>query len=156
MKSAFASLFLALAAAVGLAGAAAAAECEGRPSETMLIVQVNGVRAARGEVAVTIYPDDARRFLAPKGKLLRVRVPAQAPATAVCFWLPQPGYYAVAVYHDANADRDLNRSLVGLPTEGFGFSNDAPTPTGLPPFKAVRFRVVPGDSQIRLKLRYLR
>jgi uncharacterized protein (DUF2141 family) len=76
-------------------------------------------------------------------------------ATA-CFWLPQPAHYAVAVYHDANGDRDLNRSLVGLPTEGFGFSNDAPTPTGLPAFKAVRFRVGPGDSQIRVKLRYLR
>jgi uncharacterized protein (DUF2141 family) len=156
VKSAFATAFLALTMAFGLVAGAAAAECEGRPSQTKLTVQVTGVRAARGEVAVTVYPDEARRFLAPKGKLLRARVPAQAPTATACFWLPQPAHYAIAVYHDANGDRDLNRSLVGLPTEGFGFSNDAPTPTGLPAFKAVRFRVGPGDSQIHIKLRYLR
>jgi uncharacterized protein (DUF2141 family) len=156
VKSALATAFLALAMTFGLAAGAAAAECEGQPSQTRLDVQVYGLRAARGEVAVTVYPDDARRFLAPRGKLLRARVPAQTPTTTACFWLPQPGYYAVAVYHDANGDEDFNRSLVGLPTEGFGFSNDAPTPTGLPAFKAVRFRVGPGDSQIRVKLRYLR
>jgi uncharacterized protein (DUF2141 family) len=154
VKSASVTAFLAL--AIALLGTAAAAECEGRPSQTQLVVQVSGVRAAKGEVAVTVYPDVARRFLAPKGKLLRARVPAQASTTTACFWLPQPGFYAVAVYHDANADSDFNRNLVGLPTEGFGFSNDAPTPTGLPPFQAVRFRVMAGETVLRVKLRYLR
>ena len=37
-------------------------------------VQVSGVSPAQGEVAVTLYPDDSRRFLAPKGKLARARV----------------------------------------------------------------------------------
>ena len=35
----------------------------------------------------------------------------------------------MAIYHDANGDHDFNRSLVGLPTEGFGFSNNPETKT---------------------------
>ena len=150
----------------GLAGAAfaviasaatpvlAAEECAGKPSEHRLTVSVSNVRAAKGEVAITIYPDDPKRFLAPKGKLLRQRVPARAPTTSTCFYLPAPGFYAIAVYHDANADEDFNRSVVGMPTEGYGFSNDAPTRVGLPSFSTVRFRVPAGASRTALRMRY--
>ena len=133
---------------------AAAEECAGKPSEHRLTVSVSNIRAAKGEVAITIYPDDPKRFLAPKGKLLRERVPARAPTTSACFYLPAPGFYAIAVYHDANADEDFNRSVVGMPTEGYGFSNDAPTKVGLPGFNTVRFRVPAGASRTALRMRY--
>jgi uncharacterized protein (DUF2141 family) len=149
-----------IAALVALAStwalSASALACEGPPGATRLTVLVEGVRAARGEVAVTVYPDEPKRFLAPKGKLLRKRTPAAAPATTACFFLPKPGYYAVAVYHDEDGDHHFKRTFVGLPAEGFGFSNDPSTSTGLPPFKAVRFQAGVGETQIRLKLRYLK
>lgn len=149
-----------IAAAMGgamLAGAPAQAadDCAGAKGGHTLSVKVTGVRAARGEVAVTIYPDDARRFLAPRGKLLRHRVKAEAPVTTACFWLPAPGTYAVAVYHDANGDHDFNRTGLA-PAEGYGFSNDAPATVGFPAFEKVRFRVNAGESVTAVRLRYPR
>jgi uncharacterized protein (DUF2141 family) len=120
--------------------------CEGRPTNTRLIVQVGRLRSNRGEVAVTVYPSDPRRFLAPHGKLLRVRAKADAPVTQACFYLPRPDAYAVAVYHDANANRDFDRNAVGLPIEGFAFSNDAPSKVGAPTFEAARFTAKSGDT----------
>src|SRR5687767_962746 len=144
MKSAGLKVVAVLAGSALLASlamtAAVADDCEGVRSGTRLVVAVSGVRAARGEVVVTLYPDNARRFLAPRSKLLRVRTPAQTPVTTACFWLPAPAHYALAVYHDENGNRDFDRTLIGLPAEGFGFSNDPPTPSSLPSFKAVRFR----------------
>lgn len=136
------------------APALAAEVCAGKPSEHRLTVSVSNIRAAKGEVAITIYPDDPKRFLAPKGKLLRQRVPAKAPTTSACFYLPASGFYAIAVYHDANADEDFNRNIVGMPTEGYGFSNDAPTKVGLPAYNTVRFRVPAGASRTSLRMRY--
>jgi len=133
---------------------ATAAECAGKPSAHQLTVQVTGLSAAQGEVAVTLYPDDVRRFLAPRGKLARLRVKATTPVTRACFWLPQPGVYAIAVYHDANGDEDFNRTATGMPAEGFGFSNDAPTRVGLPSFDKVRFRARGGESSLPVKMRY--
>ncbi|WP_369058682.1 DUF2141 domain-containing protein [Caulobacter sp. 73W] len=141
------------AAAMAMGSPAFAQKCEGVGS-AKLTVQVLGVRAAMGEMAVTIYPDNPKRFLAPKGKLYRVRAITTAPMTTVCFNVP-PGAYAVAIYHDQNGDRDFNRSVIGMPTEGFGFSNDAPTKVGLPSFESVRF-VVKDDVTIRSTLRYLK
>jgi uncharacterized protein (DUF2141 family) len=124
------------------------------PSSSRLTVQVAGVRPATGEVAITVYPDDKRRFLAKGGKLARQRVKAAA-AVRACFWVPQ-GSYAVAVYHDEDGDRDFDRTFVGLPAEGFGFSNDPETKTGLPPLSAVRFRVGAGERLVPIRMKYLR
>lgn len=136
------------------AGAQAPA-CTGarQPGSVRLTVIATGLRNAEGEVAFTLYPDDPKRFLAKKGKLLRARVPARAPSAAACFWVP-PGHYAVATYHDENGDHHFNRTLFSI-KEGFGFSNDAPTTLGLPTFEKVRF-AVPSNAEIRIRTRYSR
>lgn len=150
---------VALAAAVSVFGALQALParaddgCEGK-GDTKISVQITGMHSANGQIAVTLYPDDARRFLAPRGKLLRQRLPTRAPMTLACFLVPNPGIYAIAIYHDENGDQDFNRNAVGMPTEGFGFSNDAPTKFGLPAFDAVRFRANPGETRLGIKLRY--
>jgi uncharacterized protein (DUF2141 family) len=146
-------LFAAVACAIATPSLAAE-DCAGRSSPNVLTVQITKVRAAKGEIAVTIYPDDPRKFLAPHGKLLRDRVKAEAPTTTACFYLPQPGTYAIALYHDENGDKDFNRSAVGMPTEGYGFSNDAPTKFSLPAFDTVRFKVGPGPSTTAIRMRY--
>lgn len=147
---------LALAAAVLLGASAAHAQgaCEGTPAGVRLRLQVTGVHPATGQVVMTVYPDDPKRFLAPRGKLARVRLPAHAPQTDGCFELPAAGRYAVAVYHDSNGDGRFGRTLVGLPAEGYGFSNDAPTVTGLPAFEKVRFPVKAGETTVRITMRY--
>jgi len=145
-----------LALSLSAVPALADAGCEGADSATSLTVQVSGMTSARGEIAITVYGSDSKKFLAPKGKLLRVRPKTVAPTTHACFNLPGPGTYAVAVYHDANANEDFDRSVLGMPAEGFGFSNDAPTRFGLPAFEAVRFSVETGLNLIPIKLRYLK
>lgn len=132
-------------------------DCVGRKTGTRLTVQVGALRSDAGQVAITIYPSDPSRFLAPRGKLFRQRLKTSAPMTQACFNLPSPtDAYAVAVYHDANANKDFDRTAVGIPVEGYGFSNDAPTKFGVPSFDAVRFTVKPGDNTIRIKMRYPR
>lgn len=149
---------LAVAAALLLPGAALAqaapAGCQGAPSDTFVNVAVEGLRSGSGLVAVTLYPDEARRFLVKKGSLGVMRVPATQPSTRVCVFLPQPGTYAIAVYHDEDGSRKLNRNALGLPREGFGFSNNPATLAGLPSFASVRLKIPRSGLLTRIKLRY--
>ena len=153
-------LLLLLAAAAPPHPAAAASEavaCQapGAPAGPQLRVAVSGARGARGSVTVTLYGPRREDFLARGGRLARQRIPlAGATAVEACFALAAPGDYAVAVYHDENDDRDFNRNPLGLPTEGYGFSNDAPTAFGLPDFDRVRFTLPPGGRRIAVRLRY--
>jgi uncharacterized protein (DUF2141 family) len=150
--SAFAA---ALAATVPAAPALAApAGCQGEPSDTWLNVAVEGVRNGNGLVAVTLYADDPRKFLAKKGSIDVMRFNASAGTTRTCIFVPRPGTYAIAVYHDENGSRKLNRNGLGLPTEGFGFSNNPSTLAGLPAFRAVRLSVPRAGLTTRIRLRY--
>jgi uncharacterized protein (DUF2141 family) len=119
-------------------------------------VAVTGARRAAGNATVTLYGPRREDFLARGGRLARQRVPFAAGATAAeaCFALSAPGVYAVAVYHDENDDHDFNRNALGMPIEGYGFSNDAPATLGLPDFDQVRFTLPPGESRLLVRLRY--
>ncbi len=141
--------------AEGVARALTDRECVGRKTPTRLNVQVGALRSNAGNVIITVYPGDPSRFMTAKGKVGRAKIKTSAPMSQACFFLPsQADAYAVVVYHDADGNGDLTRSPDGMPTEGYGFSNDAPTKFGAPAFDAVRFGVKPGETTIRVKVRY--
>jgi uncharacterized protein (DUF2141 family) len=147
------------AVALGLAGLAAApasaqtAECVGRPGPVQIWVNVQGLRSSEGLVAITVYADDSKRFLAKRGSLYVGRAPAHSPAMRVCLNLPGTGIFALAVYHDRNANRRFDRTGLGLPGEPYGFSNNPSTLFGLPSFSGVRIKVPRSglSTVIRLK-----
>jgi len=145
------------AAAMLVAGGGASAQqesCTGTVGEARLYVDVYNVRAAEGLIAVTLYADDSSKFLARRGALYVGRVPARAPETSVCIYLPKTGTYAIAVYHDADSDRSFDRNAVGLPKEGYGFSNNPAVLLGLPRFSSVRLSVPRDNMHTRVRMRY--
>ena len=157
----FRAAVLAFAASAGLAAplatapaAAAPAGCLGQPSDTWLNVSVEGLRNGRGLVTVAVYPDDSRQFLAKGGTLKNNRFQASAPVTRACVFVPKPGVYAIAVYHDEDASRKLNRSGIGLPAEGYGFSNNPATVAGLPAFRSVRLNVPKAGLTTHVRMKY--
>ena len=152
-----ASATVGIAHAQGVARPLTDKECVGRKTATRLNVQVGALRSDAGSVVIVVYPGDPSRFLAPRGKVERAKIKTSAPMSQACFWLPSAtDAYAVMVYHDTDSDGDLDRSPQGMPIEGYGFSNDAPTKFASPSFDAVRFGVKPGETTIRIKVRYPR
>ena len=104
-------------------------------------------------MTATLYPDDARVFLKKGGALAVWRNPANAPTTAMCIWLPGPGTYAVAVYHDANSNMKWDHAMLGS-IEGFGFSNNPRIFFSAPGFDAVKFQAAAGDTTVHVHLSY--
>ena len=154
--AATAGLIAALCAGSPAARADGDAACEGAPAPNQgaLHVSVTGMRSPNGNVTITIYPDDAAHFLDGKFKLARQTVPVTLPVTAACFLLPAPGAYAVALFHDENADGHLNTGALGIPTEGAGFSNNPTLYFGPPGLDKVRFTLHSGDNGVEVKLKY--
>lgn len=132
----------------------APAGCTGPASDTWIDVVVEGVRNGNGLIAITLYPDNPRKFLVRKGSLYVGRVDAQEGSTRGCIHVPQPGVYAIAIYHDENGDQNFDRTGLGLPAEGFGFANNPSTLAGLPAFKSVRLNIPRSGLLTRVRLRY--
>lgn len=147
----------ALASALAGSGVHAAPQCLGPASGVWIHVAVDGVRNTMGQVATTIYADDPHRFLVRHGSLYVVRTPAVAGATRFCVFLPHAGVFAIAVYHDEDNSGTINRGgLLGVPTEGYGFSNNPATFFSLPRFRSVRIAIPRTDLETTIHLKYPR
>ncbi len=98
---------------------------------------VNGVGSG-GVLNVGLY-DDPEHFLFKKGRKRTVRIPAAEGQQKVCIDLEQPGTYAVAAYHDIDANRKLKMRWNMLPGEPFGLSNNPEQHIGFPKFSESAF-----------------
>jgi len=65
-----------------------------------------------------------------------------------------PGTYALAVIHDENMNGKLDTNWLGVPTEGYGFSNDARAFLGAPSFSAASFQYDGQNLELTMSLRY--
>jgi len=128
--------------------------CTGTPSDTWLFITATGMRNASGQLAITLYEDNPRKFLAHRGSLYVGRVQAVAGMTRGCIFVPRAGVYAIALYHDENDNQKFDRTGIGLPAEGYGFSNNPPTLVGLPSFRSVRLNVPRTGLATTIQMKY--
>ena len=54
--------------------------------------------------------------------------------------LPE-GEYALAIYQDVNRNKILDKNLLGIPTEIYGFSNNARRSFSAPSFQEAKFKL---------------
>lgn len=118
-----------------------------------LTVRVNGLNNDRGRVAVALFASseafpDQKRALA--GQLAKI----EKGRAVVRFAGLSPGLYAVAVLHDENENAKMDFNFLGMPLEGYGFSNDASAPFGPPSFEDAAFQLKPRDSFVPVRVRY--
>jgi len=64
------------------------------------------------------------------------------------------GTYAMAVVHDENMNGKLDTNWLGIPTEGYGFSNDAKALLGPPTFSAASFKYDGRNLDMTVTLHY--
>ncbi|MFD0849985.1 DUF2141 domain-containing protein [Sphingosinicella xenopeptidilytica] len=122
------------------------------PPQASLHLTFEGLRSQKGTIRLCLwrdasgYPDCTRGTGATKES-----VTASNPTLDIT-GLP-PGEYAVSAIHDENDNRKLDKSFIGMPTEGVAFSNNAKIAFGPPKFEKVRFHVE-GETTQTMRMRY--
>lgn len=147
------SLLSALPPILLLAAATPSPLCQGAAGEIRLELTIAAVASGQGNVTVVVY-DNPGGFLERGGRLFKARLPARTGTLSTCLALPKPGKYAVAVYHDVDDDGKFDRTWVGLPAEGWGFSNDPPRSFGVPTFAEVAFTAGTGGARQTIHMNY--
>jgi uncharacterized protein (DUF2141 family) len=65
-----------------------------------------------------------------------------------------PGTYALAVIHDENMNGKLDTNWLGVPREGYGFSNDVKGLLSAPEFSAASFQYDGQNLELTISLHY--
>ena len=119
-----------------------------------LDIEVIGLRNDAGQVGCSIF-NDAQAFPRDDSKVLRhIWAPIHAGKALCEFTDLAPGQYAAVVFHDENGDHEFNMNAFGMPTEGYGFSNDAAALFAPPDFKSAAFTYNGKNLYIIINIRY--
>lgn len=137
----FASFALAIAVSLATVGPAAAAD---------LTVRLHGIRAQTGLVKIAVVGSQD----AWDGKAAPVQAdgaPVQGEDATFSFKELKPGEYAVMITHDENGNDKMDTNVMGMPLEGYGFSNN-PQVMRKPTWDEARFTVSDSDVAIDIDL----
>ena len=136
------SIRLASALAFALVSAAAAA--------ADLTVNITDLRTRQGALLVAVV-DSAAAWDDSRQAVARERLVPDADAVTLSFKDLKPGAYAVQVMHDENGNGKLDANFLGMPVEGYGFSNN-PQVMRRPTYDEARFELA-ADAAITVQLR---
>ena len=117
-----------------------------------LTVTIEGVRNAKGDIRISVYTSPAEWPDHPARDHDQV-LPAKAGRVVFTYDLP-PGTYAVNGFHDEIGDGKFKTSLIGLPEEGYLFSNNVRPVLSAPSFQSASFKLPPEGTAISISVQY--
>ena len=115
-----------------------------------LTVTITNINGPGGEVRWAVF-DSAEDYQADANPVLSARSRVDGDRLRFTVHDLPDGRYAVKLYHDANANGKLDSNRLGIPTEGYGFSNNAGR-FGPPPFEKAAV-ALKDDLQIAIRVR---
>ena len=123
-------------------------------AQNSLEVKIDNIKSDKGDILIGLY-DDGHNF--PRKTSDGRVVKASKDGVIVAFHDLKPGPYAISVLHDENSNKDMDQNKIGLPKEGYGFSNNARASFGPPSFDKAKILLFPGqkDTLISIDLRYM-
>ncbi|KCZ53026.1 DUF2141 domain-containing protein [Hyphomonas pacifica] len=115
-----------------------------------LSVDIKGIRKAEGQLHVALFEEAGwGDNQAAQTKV----IPSTGDDVTFVFEGLQPGRYGIKMFHDVDGDGELKRSMIGIPVEPYGFSNDAPVRFGPPDFDTAAFEVTEDGAVQTITLR---
>jgi uncharacterized protein (DUF2141 family) len=123
------------------------------PTDGTVDIEISGLRNAKGTLHACLTRNPAH-FPACKDDPAALNASAPASVPKIRFDHVPPGRYAIAVFHDQNSNRNLDK-FAGIPKEGFAFSRNPSIKMRAPRFEEVAIDLGPGPTQVRLKMNYL-
>jgi len=119
-------------------------------------VTVTGIRSEKGQIAIGVITDD-ESFRKDKA-VLEIQFPKKDlnnGSMTVSFSL-EPGTWGLALLDDEDNNRLMEYNFLGIPKEGFGFSDYYHTGLSKPSFEMFSFDLVKDQSKsIKIKVRYI-
>lgn len=120
-----------------------------------LHIEVDGIRNGKGNVLMSIYNQKEKFMGDPKTKAIYNAVGKieNGKTTFILKNIPL-GQYAISLLHDENKNEKMDKNLLGIPKEGYGFSNNMTLKFGPPSFEETKFNFHKSEQKIQISMKY--
>ena len=121
----------------------------------ILTLQINNIKSDDGNIRIHIYNLATRELFPKKTENCFLLREENLIDKSCIVKIPLPSdTYCLSVHHDENANISMDTNFFGLPTEGWGISNNVRLLMRLPKFDECSFQVTEKDTTISVNMRY--
>lgn len=123
-------------------------------NEATVELTFSGIKTVKGQLLISLhnesgFPDQENKAI----KNLVVEVKQSKININIEGLLP--GSYAISVVHDENKNFKLDKNMLGVPKEGYGFSNNPSAKFGAPSFSESKFVLLKSEiKKLEIKMIY--
>lgn len=118
-----------------------------------LKLTVENIQKQKGNIMIAVF-EGADNFLKDgKAVVSKKGLVEKIGAFDVVFPNLPFGEYSIAVYHDVNGNEKLDTNLFGVPTEPYGFSNNARSKWGAPKYHIARFQLNESEKKMVIQVK---
>jgi uncharacterized protein (DUF2141 family) len=108
-------------------------------AEEGIKVNIINLRNSKGRVLISLFKDGIGYPDQPDKAFRKTSISIKDNQAFFLFTDIPFGNYAIAILHDENDDKQMNKNSLGLPKEGYGFSNNVMGAFGPPAYTRVKF-----------------
>lgn len=120
-----------------------AAQSQSGTTYADLIVRIEGLETTQGQLMVGLY--DSESAYENDSEFEGGAFPIERNKALIRFEDIPVGHYAIKVFHDEDMDGRLSTGALGIPSEDYGFSNNASDPFSAPEWRESRFALPKGE-----------
>jgi uncharacterized protein (DUF2141 family) len=114
-----------------------------------IVVEVDHINSTKGTVNVAVYNSE-KEFL--KTPFMSMKKDADTVGLVFEFTGVPNGDYTVSLYHDVNANGELDKNFMGIPDEPYGVSNEGRRMFGPPSYSGALFKIEDYNVRLRISL----
>lgn len=119
-----------------------------------LEIVVDGLRNSEGHLRITLFDSD-NGFPEDTDKAYTIKsIDLSKEKPVFRFDDLKEGDYAYAILHDEDDNGKMKKNLIGIPKEGFGFSQNYRPKVGQPEFEDASVYLSPGKNRHEIEIVY--
>jgi uncharacterized protein (DUF2141 family) len=116
-----------------------------------IILKITGLRSEKGQVRIAVFNSSETWLGEHPAYSSTIKVDSQS----VTWKLDDVPYgdYGIAVFHDENKNGKMDKNLLGIPLEPYGFSNNQRVSFGPPKWEKGKFAVRNPTTEISIEVK---
>ncbi|WP_051209908.1 DUF2141 domain-containing protein [Gelidibacter mesophilus] len=115
-----------------------------------LTINITNIESIKGKVVIGVY-SSGKNFLKDGAEVKNYTFKVDGKSKQIVITDLPKGDYAISMYHDENSDDECNLNFLGIPKEGYGFSNNIKPKFSAPTYEDCKFSLVK-DEFLTIKL----
>jgi len=118
-----------------------------------LTLEISNIEKQKGSLVIGLYDKAEVVFPTVSEALRKQTIDVNGTTLSITFDNVADGLYAVAIYHDENSNDVLDKNFLGIPSEGYAFSNNFKPMFSKPKFEDAQFKLK-GQSSLKIEMNY--